>query len=109
MSLIPRRELSVIRKGEGKYFQGEWLEGQISNFNIKASVQGSNAQILQALPEGYRTCETYTLYTGTELLLGDTVFYNDQKFLVIKVTSWQHFKATSHYQVVVTRNIKDGN
>lgn len=109
MSLIPKRELSVIRKSEGKYLQGEWVEGQDNIFAIKASVQGSNAQILQALPEGYRTSETYTLYTDTKLSLNDKVIIDRKEFLVIKVTSYQHFKATSHYQVVVTKHIKDGN
>jgi|GEM_PF-6850609 len=108
MSLIPKRELSVVRKSEGKYLQGKWVEGQ-DIFAIKASVQGSNAQILQALPEGHRTSETYTLYTDTKLLLNDKVIIDRKEFLVIKVTPYQHFKATSHYQVVVTKYIKDGN
>jgi len=108
MSLIPKRELLVTRKSEGVYFEGEWLEGQDNNFVIKASVQGTNAQTLQALPEGYRIRETYTLYTNTELLLGDKVLINNEEFLVIKVTPYRHFKTTSHYQAVVVKFIEDG-
>lgn len=109
MSLIPKRELAVIRKSEGEYFQGEWYEGESYNFSIRASIQGTNAQVLQALPEGYRTSENYTLYTTSELLLNDKVFIGDKEFMVIKVTPCQHFKATSHYQAVVTKILDDGN
>lgn len=107
MSLIPRRELIVTRENGGGYFEGEWVSGPNNSFTINASVQATNAQTLQTLTEGQRVGETYTLYTDMELMLKDQVTLNDKEFLVIKVAHWQHFKATSHYQAVITKSLKD--
>lgn len=110
MNLIPRKELRVIRKNDGHYVAGEWITGQGNSFSIKASVQGCNARTLQSLPEGYRTSENYRLYTDTELkIIKDTVIIGDQEFLVVKVTPWQHFADTSHYEVVVVKDIRNEN
>lgn len=95
MSLIPRKEIVVIR----------WTAGTEDSFTIKASVQATSAKTLQTLPEGDWASETYTLYTDTELLLKDRVILSGREFIVIKVAHWQHFKATSHYQAVVKKSI----
>lgn len=110
MNLIPRKKLRVIRKSMGRYVSGEWITGQSRNFNIEASVQGCNTKVLQSLPEGYRTSENYRLYTDTELKIAkDSVIINDQEFLVVKVTPWQHFVDTAHYEVVVVKDIHHEN
>lgn len=107
MGLIPKKEVAVIRKSEGKYLEGEWIEGYNESFVIKASVQATSAKTLQTLPEGKRVGEIYTLYTDSELLIDDRVYLNGKEFVVIKVAAWQNFKATSHYQAVVTKSLKN--
>ncbi|MGI4775349.1 MAG: hypothetical protein ACRYE9_00180 [Janthinobacterium lividum] len=105
-----RRELLVIRQTAGHYCEGLWQQSFSYSFTIKASVQGSEAETLQSLPEGYRTSENYTLYTDTKLHAAkDIVVIEGKEFLVIKVTPWQHFATTSHYEVVVTKDIHNEN
>lgn len=98
------KPLEVLRRVGGEYIDGIWQEGRPISFTINASVQGTKAEVLLTMPEGQRSEETYTLYADTELLLKDIVLLNSNEFLVIKVDSWQHFKATAHYQTVITKN-----
>lgn len=83
---------------------------------IKASVQATDAEILQTLPEGYRTKETHTLYSNDGLRIAkvgvynaDIVVINGDRFQVVKVTEGDnlHF-ATKHYEMVVVK-IDDDN
>lgn len=109
-----RRELNVYRKSDGSFIDGYWQDGEESSFNILASVQGTDAEVLQTLPEGYRTRESYTLFTDSELktaLTGtrtpDIVEINAEKFIVARVSPWQHLDPTKHYEVVVVRENVD--
>ena len=46
-----RRDLTVTRKAIGSYVNGLWVDnGQNSSFTIKASVQATDAEILQTGP-----------------------------------------------------------
>jgi hypothetical protein len=110
-----RKTLTVYRKEKGNFVDGYWVDGAENSFDILASIQATEAEILETLPEGYRTKESYTLYTDKKLETAITnkstpdivVIYKD-KFLVAKVTPWQHLDPTKHYEVVVIKeNIDD--
>lgn len=74
-------------------------------------MQGADNEVLQTLPEGYRTEKVYVLYTSTELKTADVkeqttpdmVTIDDEDYNVIKVSKHKNIKgyATEHYQVVV--------
>ena len=112
-----RKPLTVRRVPQGSYIDGAWVEnGSEIVFTITASVQGVDAEILQTLPEGYRTSETHILYTSTQLYTSqldfrnpDVVEINGHKFQVIKVTKQDNIKnyPTNHYEVIVVRENVD--
>lgn len=112
-----RRVLSVKRYGVGSYNSlGEWIDGEESEFQIKASVQATDAEVLNTLPEGYRTTESYTIFTDTKLLTSeankrnaDVVTIEGDKFQVIKITPWLNLDyPTKHYETVLMRvNVDD--
>lgn len=112
-----RRELSVTRRGEGQYVEGIWVEDAGSEFTIKASVQATDAEILQTLPEGYRTAESYTLFTSTKLQTAsinksnpDIVTIDEGLFQVVRITPWQNLQyPTQHYEVLVVKENIDVN
>jgi hypothetical protein len=104
-----RKPLKVIRTFKGSYVAGYWVDGSSEDFNINASVQATDAEVIQALPEGQRTSLSYTLITDKLLKVstGDTspdvVIIDDERFLVSRVTSWQNLYQTKHHEVVVVR------
>ena len=103
-----RRDLQVLRRAKGDYKSGQWQDGKESIFNITASVQGTNAEILQTLPEGSRVDASHTIRTSTKLrtseaggITPDIVLIDNKKFIVIRVTPHQNLSSTKHYEVVV--------
>jgi hypothetical protein len=112
-----RRKLKITRTLPGNYDPGLWIDGAKESFDIKASVQGADNEVLQTLPEGYRTKKVYVLYTSTELktaqvaeaTMPDMVIIDGEKYNVIKVTKHTNIKgyATEHYQVVVIESSFD--
>lgn len=111
-----RKKLEVERKGQGEFVDGYWQDGSSSLFSIFASIQGTDAEILETLPEGYRTRESYTLFTDsklqtaiTESATPDIITIEGDKFLVAKITPWQHLDPVKHYEVVVVRENIDAN
>jgi hypothetical protein len=114
-----RKPLTVRRVPQGSYIDGAWVEiGSEIVFTITASVQGVDAEILQTLPEGYRTKEAHILYTSSELKTSqlnlrkpDVVEIDGDKFQVIKVTKKDNIKnyPTNHYEVIVIKENVDDN
>lgn len=111
-----RRSLTVERKAKGNFADGVWEEGETSSFNILASVQGTNAEVLQTMPDGASTSATYTLRTSTKLMTSvagestpDVVIIDDERFFVMRVTPWQNLQHTKHYEVVVVRDNTDAD
>ena len=113
-----RRDLTVTRKAIGSYVNGLWVDnGQNSSFTIKASVQATDAEILQTLPEGYRTKESYTLFTDSKLQTSvvsktnpDVVTIEDEPYQVVRVTPWKNLSyPTAHYEILVVRENVDVN
>ena len=109
-----RKTLTVKRKATGSFLNGYWLDGAESTVEILASIQGTDAEVLETLPEGYRTRESYTLFTDTLLKTSktgkttpDIVVIEDENFIVAKVMPWQHLDPTKHYEVVIVRENED--
>ncbi len=106
-----RRVLTVERSTGSFDEDGLWVNNSSVNFEIKASIQATDAEIMQTLSEGYRTKETFTLFTSTLLkvadvdtALADKVIIDNIVFQVVKVTPWQNLAFdTKHYEVVVVK------
>lgn len=104
-----RKSLQLTRSNDGYYDGPLWVEGNDDIFIILASVQPTPAEVLQTLDEGYRTKDTYTLYTDfecktskSEIKKPDFVTINNEKYIVVKVSQWQN-NVVNHYQVVVVK------
>ena len=115
LTSIFKRNVSVIRKGEGSYQDHVWQNGLDSNFIIRASVHPTPARVLETLPEGYRTKDSFTLYTNTRLISAednvnnpDIVILYDNKYLVAQIKRWDN-SSLSHFEIVVTKDERDVN
>lgn len=62
-----RKPYTVKRYASGQYVNGIWQDGQVTNINIKASVQPLNLDEIEYLPEGRRSSKSFKIYTDTEL------------------------------------------
>ena len=109
-----RKKLTVFRKGDGAFVDGYWQDGAESSFEILASIQQADAEVLESLPEGYRTRESYLLFTDGKLQTAikdkrtpDLVVIDNEKYIVAKIMPWQHLDPTKHYEVVVVRQNVD--
>lgn len=112
-----RRDLKVIRGRRGQYVNGVYsYTGMTVSHIIKASVQATDAEIMQTLPEGARTKESYTLFTDSELLTADVlaaksadvVIIDDARYQVVKVTKMSNLDfCTKHYEAVIVRENED--
>ena len=106
---IFKREVTVVRKGDGSYQNFTWINGTDAQFTIRANVQPTPAEVMLTLPEGYRIRDAFTLYTNTQLRTSDTnqnnpdvVFLYGKRFFVTKVATWQN-TILSHYEIIVVK------
>lgn len=109
-----KKTLTVSRPVVGNYINNIYVDGNNTEFTIKASVQPAGGDVLEMLPEGYRTKETYVLYTDTmlntatsdDLRLPDIVKLNltgvQEDFIVIKVDNWSN-TFLKHFKVIVQK------
>ncbi len=104
---IFRKDVTVIRYAQGSFINNIWVNGVETIFTIKASVQPSQAEVMEMLPEGYRDKGAYTLYTDTELNISvagttspDIVLINGQRHIVKIVEPWGN-DLINHYKVIV--------
>ncbi len=112
---IFRKKLQVIRKGDGSYQNFKWVDGELQNLEIEASVQPTPADVLLTLPEGFRTKSTYTLYTDTKLRTAevdknnpDIVVIDSERYQVVRIAAWQN-DVISHYEVLVVQEGTDAH
>ena len=105
-----RKSLPVERKSTGHYAGGYWQEDEVSTSTIQASIQATEVEVLQILPEGYRTRTSYTLFTDSSLLTAeagvrtpDIVVIDNERFIVVSSMPWQNLASTQHYEVVVVK------
>lgn len=113
MTDILRKTLNVIRQHVGQYINGIWVDGDNETISIKASVQPTPAEEMETLPEGYRTKESFTLFTSSVLKASltnatnaDFVVINDEKYRVVKVAPWQN-NLINHYECIVVKEDQD--
>jgi hypothetical protein len=102
----------VKRRAEGHYDNGLWIEGQEQQITIRGSLQPTEAEVLETLPEGYRTRENYTLYTEVELFTSETnktnpdvVMVDGEKYQVVKVIKWRDITIPYFECLIVRENI----
>ncbi len=82
---------------------------------IRAIIQTADAEILQALPEGYRTTELYVVFTDTRLRASlinlanaDVVLMDNEEYQVIKIQNWIDSPCSNnHYEALISK-IKGG-
>jgi hypothetical protein len=113
LTSVFKRNVSVIRKGEGVYIDHVWQDGVESEFVIRASVHPTPARVLNTLPEGYRTTDSFTLYTNTKLVSAednvnnpDTVILYNNRYLVAQIKTWDN-TTLSHFEIIVTKDERD--
>lgn len=110
-----RKSLQVERKSAGHYEGGYWQQGEVTSCKITASIQATDVELLQTLPEGYRTRTSYTLITDSKLSTADDgkapdiVIIDEKRFIVIAVMPWQNIDGMGHYEVIVVRENIDSN
>lgn len=115
-----RREFQAIRQAAAGYADMERVEGVKTFFNITANIQPVEAEVLVTLPEGYRTRDSYTLYTSDELKTAevglwepDVVVIDSKEFIVSKVSRWDNIspilQIVDHYEVIVVEGDRDAN
>ncbi len=104
-----RRSLLVKRRGKGDYQRGVYIDGDIIELGIFASVQPLAAQETLLLPENRREVKNFKLFTDTKLLAtekggdnADYVVIDGLDYEVMRVDPWQN-AVISHYRVIVSK------
>ena len=85
--------LTLIRKGQGSYVNGVWVNGADTNVDILAVIQNANPDDLILLPEGTRTTEAVKFHTTSKVMTvkessetdADTFNYNGSLYRVYDV------------------------
>lgn len=111
-----RKQLDCIRYGKGEYNNGKWIDHNIAEFKIFASIHGVDNETLETVPEGYRTSEVYIIYTDSKLqtaVIGiskpDVVIIDGDRYQVVKVANKSNIPtyAINHYEVIVVKVTED--
>ena len=102
-----RRSLNRKTKSAGAMTNGRWSETTTANGTILASVQPMLPHEMDALPQGRREDQSYTLFTDTELNpIGtqnpDLITIDGEDYEVAKVSPWQN-NVINHYKVFVVK------
>ena len=115
---IFRRTLLVTRQPLLVKNKGIWEEvGNPDIFFIKASVQEVKTELMQTLPEGYRTTQSRVLYTSSQLRVAKAGEYNadlieidDITYQVVYIIKNYNIKnfCTNHYKIIVIKLNVDG-
>lgn len=97
-SLIPRMTLTAQRFSGGARIKGKWINGSLTPFTIKASVQPPDSKTMETLPESRRASgEAYELFTNDTLLTTKTAEKADRITIygdVFEVVSEKYWKNT---------------
>lgn len=105
--MIPRQLLTVYRVSEGQYVDGIWQPGTETSFEARYSVQPTDTDDLESLPEGRRQQRAYTLIGSTELrgltdANPDQVEIDGERYEVSAVRYWRN-GIIPHTWAIVTR------
>lgn len=99
-----------LKPRTGSYIKGRWTETIGDTVTIKASFQPTNGEDLQALPEGFRSEDTFKIYTKTPItgvrqgtdVKGDIIIKDSVTYEVIQVIPWVNGIVT-HYKAIIMR------
>jgi hypothetical protein len=108
-----RRPFTVKRMtNAGSWVNGRFIPGDVkpAEITVQASKHPTTGKNLEALPEGRRASESYTLITSTELFTedvntsreADIVVIGNQDFEVIKVKPYDN-GVINHFEVIVVK------
>lgn len=103
---------------DGTYVNGYFVDDPADpeTLSIDASVQPTNGEDLEQVPEGERSSTTLKLYTETPLKTAthpsttspvegvtraDHVLYNGEEFKVLKI--WRYARVRPHYKVLLRK------
>lgn len=103
---------TLRRFSMGARSMGEYVEGTASDTIISCSMQPLSGEHLQALPEGRRAEDFYTIYTTEPLQTAkenvrnaDHIIFGGDTYVVSKVMQWEA-GFLNHYQAILER-VKD--
>lgn len=104
-----RTQFTIQRKSNGKYCNGRWQEGEVTEFTIMASVQPLSGEEMQMLPEGRKDTQAVRIYTDTPLKTvsednPDILLYAGNSYEVTTVEPWQS-NVISHYKCLAVKII----
>lgn len=99
--------IGIIRKTQGSYVDGDWVEGTSVTVPTEVNIQPLREDEILLLPEAERTKEWYKLYSADELRTAkegvsgygaDEFEWNGELYRIMKVRCYQmqtldHFKA----------------
>jgi hypothetical protein len=118
-----RKAVSVLRQSGGEYVNGVWQPGIETLIVIQASVQPTNGEDMELLPEGRNSRKSYKLYTDTLLrtvgvkndtgieanndnpdvvIIPNFQTEEDERFEVVEVSPRQS-GIINHYRVLVVK------
>jgi len=106
-----RRSLEVHSNAGTYGDDGIWVDLPVVVSTIQASVQSVDDDLLNTLPEGYRTKECFLLITDTFLKLAkpderkaDTVKIDGEWYQVVKTKTWKNlWSETKHCEAIVVK------
>lgn len=97
--LTKKIPVTIIRKGEGQWVKGRWVEGVEEELEIEANVQPMRGHELVVLPEADRTKDSIKVYSVERLRTTEEVEQKDADIVV-----WEG----KHYRAVKTMTYKMG-
>lgn len=104
-----RKPLTVKRPAAGSYVNGKWVEGNVTEITVKASVQPASTEDLQSLPESRRALGVYKLYSDTKFQSvkenatnPDIVVIDGNDYEVMECQPWQN-NILNHYRALAAR------
>lgn len=107
-SLIPRQTITASRFTGGARVKGKWIEGTLTSFSIKASIQPPDSKTMETLPEARRASgEAYELFTNDTLLTtktaekADRVTIYGDVFEVVQEKYWKNTIINNNVYLVV--------
>lgn len=96
-TMTGKTPLTITRKKDGLWVDGDWIEGGDEVVEIEANVQPMKGWETQNIKEAYRSSASVVLYTLTPLkavneedaTLGDEFVWKGYKHTVVKVETWE--------------------
>lgn len=102
--------IKIMRKTEGGFQNGMYVDGILEEFTVQTSVQPTWREDLVILPEGRRSEETYTLFCTDKILnendnliqKADLAEIYGEIYEVFHVARWQN-GIIPHYKAIVIK------